>query len=80
MTNDRDTTISRIARQALGIETLESRRMDRLDFHERAVWTIKDALERAYEAGRSAGPPTRCTCPACGRELTITPVNPITPT
>lgn len=79
MANDRETAINRIARQALGIETLETRRTDSLDFHERAVWTIKDALERAYEAGRAASPPTRCLCPACGREVTITPVGPITP-
>ncbi|MCC5823394.1 MAG: hypothetical protein LAT64_02560 [Phycisphaerales bacterium] len=69
----RDTTINRIAREALGLETLETRRMDSLDFHEHAVWTIKDALEQAYEAGRRSAPPTRTTCPACGRDIKITP-------
>ena len=54
MPTARDNAINRIAREALGLETLETRRMDSLDFHEHAVWSIKDALERAYEAGRKA--------------------------
>ena len=37
------------------IETLETRSSDRLDFHDVAVWTIRAALEDAYEAGRIAG-------------------------
>ncbi|MEZ6233424.1 MAG: hypothetical protein R3B68_04470 [Phycisphaerales bacterium] len=74
MTTARDNAISRIAREALGLETLETRRMDRLDFHDLAVWTIKDALERAYEAGRKASPPTRATCPACNRDIEIRPL------
>ena len=74
MTKHRDTTVDRIAREALGLETLETRRMDGLDFHEHAVWSVKEALERAYEAGRKAAPPARCACPACGREITITPI------
>ncbi|MEO0513579.1 MAG: hypothetical protein AAF108_11925 [Planctomycetota bacterium] len=69
-----DNAISRIARETLDLETLESRRMDSLDFHEHAVWSIKDALERAYEAGRKAAPPTRTTCPACGRDIEIRPL------
>lgn len=72
----RKTIIDRIAREVLGLETLESRRMDRLDFHEHAVWSVQEALERAYEAGLAArqrppAPPT--TCPACGRDITSTP-------
>lgn len=35
----------------LGIETLEERKMDSLDFPEVAVWNIRWALERAYEMG-----------------------------
>lgn len=54
MTNARDNAINEIARTALGIETLETRKSDSLDFHDMAVWCIKDALERAYEAGRQA--------------------------
>jgi len=74
MTTARDNAINDIAREALGLETLETRRSDSLDFHDTAVWTLKDALERAYEAGRRAQPPTRCTCPACGRDIEIRPL------
>lgn len=44
--------IQRIAREELGLETLDARHSDRLDFHELAVWQIRKALMRAYEAGR----------------------------
>jgi len=77
MPTAREKAIERIAREALGLETLETRRMDDLDFHDLAVWTIKDALERAYEAGRKAAPPqppTRTTCPACNRDIEIRPL------
>lgn len=70
----RESAILTIAREALGVEALETRRSDGLDFHDLAVWSIKEALERAYEAGRCAGPPTRAVCPACSRELTIHPI------
>ncbi len=43
--------INRIAREELGLETLDARHRDRLDFHELAVWQIKKALLKAYEAG-----------------------------
>lgn len=74
MPTGRDNAINRIARETLGLETLEARRMDSLDFHEHAVWSIKDALERAYEAGRRAAPPTRTICPACDRDIEIRPL------
>ncbi len=48
----REEEIASIARRVLEIETLERRNRDRLDFHELAVWTIREALEAAYEAGR----------------------------
>jgi hypothetical protein len=41
-----------IARETLGIETLETRRSDRLDFHDVSVWGVLEALTRAYELGR----------------------------
>lgn len=47
--------ISLIAEKHLRIETLETRNADGLDFHDVAVWSIKDALEAAFEAGRKAG-------------------------
>ncbi|MEQ8850154.1 MAG: hypothetical protein RIB32_00050 [Phycisphaerales bacterium] len=71
MSKARDTTINRIARETLGLETLDACNMDSLDFHEHAVWSVKEALERAYEAGRKAAPPTRTTCPACNRDIEI---------
>jgi hypothetical protein len=52
---DRDSTLREIASRILDIETLETRRSDGLDFHEVAVWSVKQALEAAYEAGRTAG-------------------------
>jgi hypothetical protein len=81
MSKARDTAINRIAREALGLETLDARNMDSLDFHDLAVWSIKEALERAYEAGRKAAPPqppTRTTCPACNRDIEIRSIPPLT--
>jgi hypothetical protein len=43
-----------IAQRRFFIETLETRNRDRLDFHDVAVWAIRDALEEAFEAGRRA--------------------------
>jgi hypothetical protein len=45
---------TQIARELLDIETLETRKMDRLDFHEVAVWQVEKALRAAYEAGRDS--------------------------
>ncbi len=45
--------IEKLAKE-LGFETLETRKSDRLDFKELAVWEIKKALDAAYEAGREA--------------------------
>lgn len=44
--------LEQIAEKELGIETLETRRSDSLDFHDVAVWSIKAALEAAYKAGQ----------------------------
>jgi len=44
-----------IAKQHLLVETLETRRMDSLDFPECAVWGIRDALEAAYRLGFENG-------------------------
>jgi hypothetical protein len=51
---DLDATLEQIATRTLGIPTLETRRSDRLDFHDLAVWQIKDALRAAYDAGRAS--------------------------
>jgi hypothetical protein len=45
--------LEEIARTTLGLETLQTRNSDSLDVHELAVWTIKNALRAAYEAGRA---------------------------
>jgi hypothetical protein len=49
-----DARLEQIARTTLGLETLETRRSDGLDFHDLAVWQIKQALQAAYEAGRAS--------------------------
>jgi hypothetical protein len=46
--------LSLIAEKHLRIETLETRNADGLDFHDVAVWSLKDALDAAFEAGRKA--------------------------
>ncbi len=50
----KDQLFTQIAQQHLGIETLVTRNSDGLDFHDVAVWSVKDALEVAFEAGRKA--------------------------
>lgn len=47
-------TLQQIASTRLGIETLETRHSDRLDFHDLAVWSIEAALKAAFEAGQQA--------------------------
>ena len=50
-----DTILSLIARKHLGLDTLETRHADSLDFHDTAVWCIRDALEAAFKAGIEVG-------------------------
>lgn len=50
----RDQALTEIATQILELETLDTRRSDRQDFHELAIWQIKKALEAAYTAGQMA--------------------------
>lgn len=47
----REAALASIARSILGIDTMETRKRDGLDFHEIAVWNLKAALEAAYESG-----------------------------
>jgi hypothetical protein len=44
-------TIETIAKEHLQLETLETRYADRLDFHDLAVWRIREALQAAHDAG-----------------------------
>jgi len=53
-TAQRDALILEIAKRQFFIETLETRERDSLDFHDVAVWSIRAALEEAYEAGRAS--------------------------
>ena len=50
-----DTNLTLIAQKHLGIETLQTRNSDSLDFHDTAVWCLKDALEAAFKAGVELG-------------------------
>ena len=53
--NQIQTILTLIAHKHLGIETLETRKSDGLDFHDSAVWCIRDALEAAFKAGVEVG-------------------------
>jgi len=52
-------TLERIARETLNLETLKTRNSDSLDFHDVAVWRLRDALEAAFQAGMSAASSAR---------------------
>jgi len=55
MTRKEQAALLRIAQEHFhGLETLETRRSDALDFHDTAVWAIKAALEAAYRAGQAS--------------------------
>ncbi len=53
--NQLEQLLTQIALQHLHIETLETRRSDSLDFHDVAVWCLRDALEAAFNAGIEQG-------------------------
>jgi|TARA_Y100000310_G_scaffold88102_1_gene85023 hypothetical protein len=48
----RDLKIAAIAAATCHIPTLETQNSDSLDFHDVAVWGLRDGLAAAYEAGR----------------------------
>jgi hypothetical protein len=49
-----DQIISQIAQKHLGIETLQVRHSDRLDFHDCGVANLQAALKAAFDAGQKA--------------------------
>ena len=51
-----DVELESIARRTLRVPTLAARNADGLDFHEVAVWALRDALRLAFRAGRDARP------------------------
>lgn len=53
--------VSEEIRKLLHLETLGTRNMDSLDFHEVAVWNVKKAIDMAFEAGRKVGAKKRKT-------------------
>lgn len=55
MKNTIDQIFALIAQKHLFIETLETRHSVRLDFHDVAVWSVRDALEAAFKAGVELG-------------------------
>ena len=47
--------LTKIARRNLGIETLETRKANFLNFHDGiCVWQLKKALEEAYKEGQKS--------------------------
>jgi hypothetical protein len=48
-------TFAQIAREYLGIATLEERKRDSLDFHEVSILSVTAALRATYDAGFAAG-------------------------
>ena len=50
-----DNILTLIAQKHLHIDTLETQKSDRLDFHDVAVWCLRDALEAAFKAGAELG-------------------------
>ena len=49
-----DKILTKIAKEELFLDTLETRKCGD-DFREQAVWCIKEALTKAYQAGLEAG-------------------------
>jgi|GEM_PF-2088854 len=60
-------TAAEQVRKALGLETLEDRKRDALDFHSISVASIREAIRIAFEAGYAA---------ASGKPIPTTPTDP----
>jgi hypothetical protein len=54
MSNQALDVVSEVAARVLRIPTLETRRSDSLDFYDCAVWSIREALIEAFQAGRQS--------------------------
>ena len=68
--------LTSIAREHLGIATLETRHSDSLDFHDVAVWQVEAALQAAFDAGRNTAsqpPPQRTEGPVRFDDYEIQP-------
>jgi hypothetical protein len=58
-----DQLLTGIARQHLGMATLDTRSSDRLDFHDVAVWQVQAALKAAFAAGAAESVTTSADLP-----------------
>lgn len=47
--------LTAIANLKMGVDTLKTRHNDDIDFYDRPVWRIKQALEAAYNLGAENG-------------------------
>ena len=74
----RDRALVTIAAEELGLDTLEDRGLDDLDFHDLHVAGVRAALEAAYAAGRAAAlsevveevlEHSRRLCQGCGHSV-----------
>ena len=43
--------LAAVAKEVFGVESLETKNRDSEDFHEVAVWDLKQALEKAFQLG-----------------------------
>lgn len=46
--------LNKIAKDILGLDTLETRNSDAHDFSDQPVWSLQQALEAAFKAGQQA--------------------------
>ncbi len=49
--HDAERSVSEIAQRVLRLDSLQTRHSDALDFHELAIWSIREALLAAHAAG-----------------------------
>ncbi|MBA3935850.1 MAG: hypothetical protein H0X38_00135 [Planctomycetes bacterium] len=73
---ERDAVIASIAQSHLGLETMESRNQDRLDFQEHSCLSIRDALRAAFDAGRKSTRRPARTATAIVGDLVLTSAKP----
>ena len=55
----RNAIVADIAKRMLWVDTLETRNRDIHDFHNVAVWSIREALEEAFNQGFGYGRATK---------------------
>ena len=63
-------TLSEIAKRILGVESLDGRGSDHLDFKEQSFWAIRNAMIEAYVAGTKDAKVGAAVVPLQARKLT----------